>query len=178
MNSLEHFRELLKTIARMQLKPGMQSRSDASDIVQETLLNAHRAFHQFRGTTDAELVAWLKVILANTLAHFHRDQHRDKRNIAREQSMLAAVNESSLRLERILRDDVDSPSDQAVNNELIVRIAVALEQLPELKREAIELHYWHYWTLERISEHQSRSRSAVAGDIYRGLKILRGLLGE
>jgi RNA polymerase sigma-70 factor, ECF subfamily len=178
VNNPEHFRDFLKTIARMQLNPGMQSRSDASDIVQETLLNAHRALGQFRGTTDAEMVAWLKVILANTLAHFHRDQHRDKRDISREQNMQAAVNASSFRLERILHDDIDSPSEQAVNNERIVRIATVLEQLPEMKREAIELHYWHSWTLDVIAEHQGRSRSAVAGDIYRGLKILRSLLDD
>lgn len=176
VNNPEHFRNLLKTIARMQLNPGLQARSDASDIVQEALLQAHRAIEQFPGTTDAEMVAWLKVILANTLAHFHRDQHRDKRDVAREQNIQAAVHSSSMRLERLLQDDIDSPSVQAVNNEQILHVATALEELPELKREAIELHHWYGWTLDRIAEHQNRGRSAVAGDIHRGLKTLRGLL--
>ena len=54
----------------------------------------------------------------------------------------------------------------------------AIEQLQERKLAAIELHYWHDWTLDRIAEHQDRGKSAVAGDIHRGLKLLRKLIRE
>lgn len=66
-----------------------------------------------------------------------------------------------------------SPSARAVTNERAVKLASAIEQLPEVKREAIELHYWHSWTLAQIAEQQGRGLSAVAGDIHRGLKLLR-----
>ena len=178
MKEIEQFRDYLRALAKMQLGPALQARADASDIVQETLLNAHRASAQFRGASDAEMAAWLRKILANTLAHHYRDQHRDKRDIAREQKIHAAVDASSLRLEKVLIDRGESPSARAVTNERAVKLASAIEQLPEVKREAIELHYWHGWTLAQIAEQQGRGRSAVAGDIHRGLKLLRSMMQD
>lgn len=160
----------------MQLGPAVKVRGDASDIVQETMLNAHRAIEQFRGSTDAEMAGWLRKILANTLAHHHRDNHRAKRDVSRERSMHAAVDASSMRLERLLAADVDSPSRKAITKESVASLCDAIDQLPETKREAIKLHYWHGWTLAQIGEHQERGRSAVAGDIHRGLKQLRKLM--
>ena len=176
MRDLEDFRSYLQTLAKMQLPPAMQGRVDASDIVQETLLNAHCAILQFRGGTDGELAAWLRRILANTLAHNVRDHHRAKRDICREKHFQAAVDASSMRLEKLLPDKMDSPSAKAIKKERVLDLASAIEQLPDRKREAIELHYWHNWTFAQIAEHQNRGRSAVAGDIHRGLKLLKTLM--
>ena len=55
----ERFRSYLAALARINLDPRLQSKLDASDIVQQTLLNAHRTLSEFRGNTDAEMMAWL-----------------------------------------------------------------------------------------------------------------------
>src|SRR5438552_17977832 len=65
---LELYRGYLALLARLQLHRRVQSKVDASDVVQETYLKAYRAFSQFRGTTEAELVGWLRQILAVHLA--------------------------------------------------------------------------------------------------------------
>ncbi len=173
---LDKFRSYLGLLARMQLDPRLKSKVDASDIVQQTFLQAHRAIDDFRGQTDAELAAWLRQILARNLAHAGRDFRRAKRDVRREQSISAAVDETSLRLEALLATSEPSPSHHALRHERILRLAAAIEQLPDAQRESIELHYWKHWTLAQISEHLGRSPSAVAGLLHRGLRTLKNEL--
>jgi len=170
---LGEFRSYLRVLAGMQLNPMLKKRVDPSDIVQQTLLQAHRAAAQYRGKSDAELAGWLRQILANELAHQLRDNRRAKRDVTREQSVQQSVEASSLRLERLLQADGPAPDDAAARNERAVQLAAAITELPEAQREAIELHYWHHWTLEQIGDKQGRSKSAVAGMIRRGLKSLK-----
>lgn len=173
---LGKFRSYLRVLAGMQLDPMIKCRVDPSDIVQQTLLQAHRAADQFRGTSDAELAGWLRQILANELAHQLRDNRRAKRDVGREVSYQQSVEHSSLRLERLLVSDAPSPSDNVQKKERALHLADLLTELPEKQRESIELHYWHGWTLQQIAERQGCSKSAVAGAIGRGLKRLQSAL--
>lgn len=174
--ALEKFRAYLRLLARLQLNPRLGTKIDASDLVQQTMLQAHLALAEFRGGTDAELAAWLRQILTRNLTHAARDFGRDKRNIARERSLEAAVEGSSTRLEAWLAADQSSPSQRAERNEQLCRLAAALETLPDEQRAAVELHYWQGWTLAEIAAHQERTPSSVAGLVHRGLKKLRGVL--
>jgi RNA polymerase sigma-70 factor, ECF subfamily len=175
---LERYRDYLRLLARMQLDPKLQPRVDASDVVQQTFLQAQQALPDFRGNTDAELAAWLRQILSRNLAHVVRDHHRDRRDIARERSLDAALDASSIRLERWLAAQQSSPSQQAQRNEELLRLAQVLAGLPEAQREAIVLHYWQGWTTVQIGRHLDRSPAAVAGLLKRGLKELRRHLRE
>ena len=64
----EHFRPRLRQMVRLRMEPRLAARVDASDVVQQAILQAHEAQAQFRGTTEAERLAWLRTILANVLA--------------------------------------------------------------------------------------------------------------
>jgi len=86
---LEHYREYLRLLARLQLDPWLRGQLDPSDIVQQTLLRAHERFDQFRGQTDLELRAWLRAILARCLLDAARKFGRQKGD--REQSLKAAL---------------------------------------------------------------------------------------
>jgi RNA polymerase sigma-70 factor (ECF subfamily) len=145
-------------------------------VVQESFLRAHRQRDQFRGTTDAEKAAWLRCILAGALADALRGIYADKRDAAREQSLQAALDQSSRRLEAFLAADVPSPSENAARNEQAIRLATALVQLPDAQREAVELRHCQGWSLDNISRHMDRTPAAVAGLLKRGLKQLRELL--
>lgn len=175
-NRLAEFRSYLRVLAGMQLDPMLKARVDPSDVVQQTLLQAHRAADQFRGKTDAELAGWLRQILANELAHQLRDNRRARRDVTREQSIQQALEASSVRLERLLAADGPAPDTLADRNERVLRIAKAMASLPDLQREAIELHYWHHRSLQQIADCQNKSKSAVAGAIRRGLKRLQSEL--
>src|SRR6516165_9532244 len=96
---LERFRSYLLLLARARLDPLVRAKVGASDVVQQTLLAAHRDYAQFRGRTVGEQAAWLRQILAHTLANVVRDLRRDRRDVAREQPLQAALEESASRLE-------------------------------------------------------------------------------
>jgi RNA polymerase sigma-70 factor, ECF subfamily len=176
--SLEGYRAYLHLLARMRLDRRLQGKLDASDVVQQTLLQAYQALEEFRGQTEAERVAWLRQILARNLAHVVRDLGRDKRDVARERSLEAALEESSARLEAWLAAEQSSPSERADRNQQLLRLAEALAGLPEAQREAVVLHYWQGWSLAEIGEQMGRSTGSVAGLVHRGLKQLRGQLHE
>ena len=170
---LERFRSYLRLLARLQMDPRIQGKVDASDVVQQTLAKALEARDQFRGETDAQMAAWLRQILTRHLANVVRDFGRNKRDVARERSLEAGVNESSARLEAYLAAEQSSPSQRAERNEQVVRLSQALAALPETQGEALTLHHLHGWTLEEVGRHLDRSETAVAGLIKRGLKALR-----
>src|SRR5262245_42328786 len=110
--SLEDYRDYLRLLARLQLDPRLRGKLDPSDIVQETLLRAYQKLDQFRGTTDAELAAWLRSILANQLTDQVRKFAAVSRDVDLERSIEGALHESSIRLERLLTAEQAGPSEQ------------------------------------------------------------------
>jgi RNA polymerase sigma-70 factor (ECF subfamily) len=178
VNSLERYRDYLHLLARVELDPRLWAKLDPSDLVQQTLMEAHEAFGQFRGRTGAELVAWLRKILARNLANAVRDLERDKCDVRREQSLETALEQSSMRLEALLAADQSSPSQVADRNERLVRLAAALSILPEGQREAVVLRYVEGLPLAEVAQKLGRTAPAVMGLLHRGLKHLRTVLLE
>ena len=115
---------------------------------------------------------------ARNLADALRAFTRERRDLARERPLQEALQASSVRLEAWLADDAPGPPEEAERRERAVRLADALEELPEAQREALLLHHWHGWPLAHISEHMGRGPEAVAGLLKRGLKQLRERLDE
>jgi RNA polymerase sigma-70 factor (ECF subfamily) len=175
---LEKFRHYLLLLARLQLGEQFRGKLDASDVVQQTLLEAHRQRALFRGHSDAERAQWLRRILAGTLADAIRAVGRAKRDIARERSLEAALDQSSAQLAGWLAAEQSSPSQRAQRNEQTVRLAEALANLPPAQREALVLRHCQGWSLDDISRHFGRSPAAVAGLLKRGSRQLRILLQE
>lgn len=166
-------REYLLVLARIGLDPRLRAKVDDADVVQQTLLEAHRDWDQFRGTTVAERFAWLRQILARNLSNLLRDFTRDKRNVRREWVPDAAAESSAARLDGWLAVDQSTPGTVAERNEELTRVAVALATLPEAQREAVVLRHWHNRSIAEIADHLNTTRDAVTGLLYRGLKALR-----
>jgi RNA polymerase sigma-70 factor (ECF subfamily) len=172
-DSLERFREYLLLFARMHLAPQLRSKLDPSDVVQQTLIKAHLNHDQFRGQSPAERIAWLRRILANTLA----DALRKFRTAAdRERSLEQALDESSGRLEAWLASNQESPSDAVDRQEQVLHLADALARLPEDQRTVVELHHLQGMPLTELAERLGRTEAAVAGLLRRGRRRLRELL--
>ncbi len=171
--ALERFRGYLALVARWHWNPQLQGKLDPSDAVQQTLVQAWQKFSDYRGQTDAELRAWLRKTLTRCLTDLARDFHRDKRNIAQEHSLEAAVEDSSVRLEAWLDDQQSSPQERAERNEQLLQLAEALAALPEGQQEAVTLHHLHGRSVAEIGEFMGRSVTAVAGLLKRGLQTLR-----
>jgi RNA polymerase sigma-70 factor, ECF subfamily len=173
---LEHYREYLRLLARLQLDPRLRGQLDPSDIVQQTLLKAHERFDQFRGRTDFELRAWLRAILARSLLDAARMFGRQKGD--RAQSLEAALEESSAKLEALLASDQSSPSQGAARAERLLELSNALARLPEDQRTAVELRYLRGLAVPDVALEMRRSTVSVTGLLYRGMKVLRDVMGE
>jgi RNA polymerase sigma-70 factor (ECF subfamily) len=174
---LDRYRDYLRLLARLHLDPRLRGKVDPSDLAQQTLLKAHERRQQFRGSTEAEWVAWLRRILANTLADAARRYGAEARAVGRERSLEAALEESSARLESWLADERSAPGARAEREEQLLGLAEALARLPEDQRTAVELKHLRGLSVAEVAEHMGRSKAAVVGLLYRGLEKLRALLG-
>jgi RNA polymerase sigma-70 factor (ECF subfamily) len=175
---LERFRGYLHLLARLHLAGGGAVKLDASDVVQQALLEAHRQRGHFRGGCEAEMAAWLRQILAGVLADRQRAQLRAKRDVTRERSLEAALDRSSVLIGSWLAAPQSSPSAQAQRHEEAVRLAAALATLPDAQREALVLRYYQNQSIDDISGRLGRSPAAVAGLLKRGVRQLRTLLAQ
>jgi RNA polymerase sigma-70 factor, ECF subfamily len=175
---LERCRQYLRLLARLQLGARLHGKVDPSDLVQQTLLSAYENRSQFRGASEAEYLGWLRQILANHLARTLRRYAAGLRDVRRECSLEASLEDSAARLDAWLAAEQSSPSQRAMRHELKLRLARALEQLPEDQRRTIELHHLQGCTVAEVAQEMGRSKMAVVGLLSRGLKKLRQLLDE
>jgi RNA polymerase sigma-70 factor (ECF subfamily) len=176
--TLESYRDYLHLLARLHLDPRLRGKLDPSDLVQQTLLRAHQHRDQFRGRSEPEMAGWLRTILANTIAEGLRHFGRQQRDVALERSLEADLEASSSRLEAWLADPHSSPSEQAIRQEQLLRLADALAQLPADQQKAVELHHLNGWTLAEVAKEMQRSKESVAGLLFRAIKKLRQLLAS
>ncbi len=175
---VEDYRDYLLLLVRLQMGSRLRAKVDASDVVQQAILHAHERRAQFRGATEGEWQAWLRVILANALATMVRRYDAQARNPRRERSLEAELERSSSGLEGLLAADLTSPSERAVRGEELLRLADALAQLPDDQRRVVELHYLKGLTVADVADQIGRTRPAAVGLLFRGLKRLRELLRD
>jgi RNA polymerase sigma-70 factor (ECF subfamily) len=175
---LNQYRGYLRALAQIELGRRLQGKVDASDIVQQSLLEAHQDLPALKGKSEGELVAWLRTILTRNLLNTARDFGAQKRDVRRERSLAQQVEDSSVRLDKFLAASDTSPSQRVIRGEDAERLAAALAALPEDQRSAVILKHFHDWSLAQIAEHMNRSTLAVAGLLKRGLKKLRQTMDE
>jgi RNA polymerase sigma-70 factor (ECF subfamily) len=173
VEALEPFRSYLEVLARVHLDRRLRGKLDPADLVQQVLLRAHAAWPEVDIPEGPALLAWLRRILARTLADVVKHYKRDKRAVDLERSLEADLDQSASGMAGWLAADQTSPSQSPMRNEELLRLADALAALPELQREVVVLKHLRGWTLQRIAEHIDRSVPAVASLLRRGLESLR-----
>jgi RNA polymerase sigma-70 factor, ECF subfamily len=175
--SLERYRPLLRLQARqLELDQRLKRLWDSSDIVQDAFCGAIAKLDQFRGTSEGELVRWLQRILANTVKDKIDAARADKRDIGLVQSLEQAVADSSVRLDAFVAAEQSSPSEQAECGEMLLRLAAALDKLPEEQRDVIIHHHLHATPVAEVAERMGKTPKAVAMLLYRGKRRLHELL--
>jgi RNA polymerase sigma-70 factor, ECF subfamily len=158
---LDLYRNYLRLLARALIGQALRVRLDASDLVQETFLKAHRDFGQFLGSTEPELTAWLRQILVRTLANQAKFHRRQGRNYKKAESLEAMLDRSSAAIHRALASPNASPSEHAVQREHAVLLADALEKLPADYREVFILRNLEHIPFDEIAVRMDRSPGAA-----------------
>ncbi len=159
---LARYQSWLRILARLQLDGDFRGKFDASDIAQQTLLEACRDLEQFRGGTEAEFLAWLRQILAHVLSHeIRRYRGTQQRDIGREVSLEQSLAQSSHRLGDMLAVSGSSPSQQAVRHEQEIMLAEVLARLPDDYREVLILRNLEGLSHEEVAQRMGRGVGAV-----------------
>jgi RNA polymerase sigma-70 factor (ECF subfamily) len=175
---LERYRAYLMLLARLQIGRRLQGKADCGDVVQETFLEAARHFGRFQGVTEPELAAWLRQILATTLAHLVRRYYGTQaRDVRLERVLEEELDGSSRAVDRGLVAAQSTPSQRASRREQAVLLADALDRLPPDYREVIILRHLEELTFPEVAQRMGRSVDSVEKLWVRALPRLRRALG-
>lgn len=162
---LQWYFHYLTILATAQLDQRLRRRVNPSDLVQETMLAAHRDFVGFRGQSQPELIGWLRQILINTLHRsFAKHVRAGKRDIRREVSIdqfSNRVEESACNLAAMLPGRSDSPSTAMRQKENAVALANQLSKLRGPYRDVIVYRVIQGLSFEEIADRMERSSGAV-----------------
>ena len=175
---LETYRHYLTLLARLEIGRNLQAKLDPADLVQDTLLEAHRNFPRFQGGSETQFVCWLRQIMAASLANLlRRYLGTQGRDVRLERQMAVQLDQSSRLLDGGLIDPVSSPSHGAARREQAVLLADALAALPPDYREVIILRHLEGLSFSEVSQRMGRSLDSVEKLWMRGLARLRNIMG-
>ena len=179
---LELYRNYLSLLATGQLDRKLRGRVSASDLVQETMMEAHRDFHQFRGKSEAEFIGWLRRILVNNLARaIEMHVLAEKRDVRREVSierLNAAVERSTIQLGLAFAGREDSPSVKLEQHERAVDLANQMSRLSAEHREVLMLRNLQGLPFKEVAARLDRSVPAAKMLWMRAIKKLREAYDE
>jgi RNA polymerase sigma-70 factor (ECF subfamily) len=173
---LELYRNYLRLLARTQIDTGLRIRLDASDLVQETLMEAHRDFKQFIEATEKELITRLRQILVRNLTDQLKRHRAQGRDLRKQESLEVLLDRSCQQLEKALATGISTPSAQASRREQSVILADGLGHLPPDYREVIILRNLEHLPFEEIAERMARSVGAARMLWTRALEKLGRIL--
>jgi RNA polymerase sigma-70 factor (ECF subfamily) len=171
-----HCRDYLGLAARARVEASLRAKVDASDLVQQTLLEAHRGFTKFQGATEAEWLAWLRRILEHNAADFvRRYRSTGKRQVGREVPLARDGSSAAGCPEPAAAGE--TPSAAAVRNEDELYLAAALGQLSADHREVILLRNLQRLPFDEVARRMNRSRPAAQMLWMRAIQKLQEVMG-
>lgn len=166
---LDAYRSQLRETIDANIHGPLQRRIDASDVIQQTCVQAVRNFSQFRGSTLAEFWGWLEQVEQHMLVDLVREHGAQKRDAHTEQSG-PAQNDAVAR--------ATTASQHAIRGERRRELEAAISQLPAGQREAVALRYLDELKIADIATKLDRSEEAVAGLLKRGVRALKAILND
>lgn len=173
----EKCRNYLNFVARAQVEGSLRAKVDASDIVQQTMLEAHQAFEQFQGESEHEWMAWLRKILTNNATDFVRHFKGTQKRRATLERPIAMGSEDSLRFfAREPSDPGQTPSQLVIQKENEIELADAISQLSPDHQEVIMLRNLQRLPFDEVAERMNRTRPAAQMLWMRAIKRLQQIL--
>ena len=178
---LERHRESLRRMIRARIDPVLGRRIDASDVVQDVLLEASQRLQDYLQDPKLPFGLWLRHLARDRMIDLHR-RHRlaARRSIDREQSLNVSVenSQSSLDLMAMLVNQDLTPAAASLKKELEQQFLAAVEQLEEHDRDMILMRHFEGLSNSEVADLLELSPSAAGMRYLRALRRLRLLLGQ
>ncbi|MEX2316336.1 MAG: sigma-70 family RNA polymerase sigma factor [Pirellulales bacterium] len=174
---LDKHRDSLRRMVQARVYGGMARRVDASDVVQDALVEANRRLAEYLRDPRMPFHAWLRALARDRLVDAFRRQLADKRDIGREES-LAAGDNSCDRPAREIADSGLTPAAMALKQEFQTRFVAALDQLPDEARDVILMRHSEQLTNSQAAELLGLSEAAAGMRYLRALRQLKAILGD
>jgi RNA polymerase sigma-70 factor, ECF subfamily len=176
---LQRYQNYLRLMVSAQLRSSLGRRVGESDVVQETMLAAHRDFGDFRGQTSGEFAGWLRTILARILLReIDRHVKAEKRDVRREVSIDTLnqnLSSSCMQFASFVEAKQSSPSEIVSIEEQSARVANLIALLPKDYQSVVMLRNFSGMRFEEIAVEMNRSSQAVRLLWLRAIKRLRKL---
>ena len=176
---LGEFREPLRKVIDLRLDPVLARRVDASDIVQDVLLEANQRLTEYLKSPNMPFHLWLRHLAQDRIIDTHR-RHRQaqRRSIDREQAIQrpAWTDASSVQLVAQLVDAEQTPASAAIHAELQRRLADALGELGEDDRDIILMRHHEQLSNQDVAAALGLTEAAASMRYLRALRKLRGVL--
>jgi RNA polymerase sigma-70 factor, ECF subfamily len=176
---LARHREPVRRMIDLRLDPAIVQRLDASDVVQDVLLEASRRLQEYLRKPAMPFHLWLRHIAKDHLIDAHRRHHQaQKRGVDREQSMHRPgwADRSSLELAGQLVDPERTPASEAIQQELQKRLHQALDQLDDADREVILMRHFEQLGNQEAATALGLTEAAASMRYLRAVRRLRDLL--
>ncbi len=178
-NLLNRHREPLRRMIGLRLDPAIAAREDASDIVQNVLIEAHKRIENYLKNPVMPFHLWLRHIAKDHIIDAHR-RHRlaQRRSLDREQSLAptAISDQSSMEIAGQLVDDGITPASEAVRKELAERVRMALGELEPDDREIILMRGMEQMSNQQVAEILHLTEAAASMRHLRALRRLKQVL--
>ena len=176
---IERYRNYLMVLASIGSDRDLRAKVGDSDLVQETMIQAHKDFHQFRGMTEVELLGWLRCIMSTKQAYLARRYYGTKaRDPKLEEQLRSDIDHSSEDLDHALAANDTSPSQHLVKRERAVLLADALAMLPAHYREVVLRYQIQGQSLASVALSMGRTVDSVKKQWARAIVQLRSALKD
>ncbi|MBX9627532.1 MAG: sigma-70 family RNA polymerase sigma factor [Gemmataceae bacterium] len=176
---LGEFREPLRRVVGMRLDPAVARRVDASDIVQDVLIEANQRLADYLKQPDMPFHLWLRHLAQDRIIDTHR-RHRlaQRRSVDREQPIArpAWADESSASLVAHLIDTERTPTSEAIRHELQRRLSDAIDQLSDDDREIVLMRHHEALSNQEVAKALGLTEAAASMRYLRALRRLRVVL--
>ena len=170
---LDGCRQYLLMIANEVVGPELQAKLGASDLVQDTFVEAQRHIAGFRGRSEGELRAWLRKILECRLSNLRRSYLATEKRAARREVAIETLLAGTDQPGDVLASRTPSPSNHAVQGELTEALDRALARMPEHYRHAVAWRHQEQLGWEEIGQRMSCTAEAARKVWSRAIQQLR-----
>lgn len=177
---LEHHRDALRNMVRLRLDRQIANRIDASDVVQDVMLEAARRLRDYLQDPRMPFHLWLRQLAKDRMIDLHRRHHAQRRSVDRERplALTGMPDQSSVDLAAHLADAQLTPAAASIRKELEQRFLAAIDQLEEQDREVIIMRHVEQLSNSDVAAALGLTAAAAGMRHFRALQRLRTVLGE